>query len=359
MTVLDLYHQDGHAARKVASSEGGQWGGPCPKCGGNDRFCLWPEDGKGGHYWCRQCDMKGDAIQYLRDVRQLSYHQACEVLQITPNKKHQERYTMHKPQAPTDASRNDRWDPKTYGLPAATWMARASAVLEQAITDLWAYDHKNILEWLNMSRYLDDEDSIRPFSLGYIPRDLHEHRAVWGLPEEKDPQTGKEKTVWIPEGVVIPCRRGGQLVRLRVRRTTSPFQGKRYIFIPGGSPAPLIIDNHAPDTIIVESELDAILINQEAGDLVNTIALGALSMHPDTETHELIRRSRQTLLAFDSDENLSGAKAAWERWSIHYPRALRCPVIGGKDPTDARKNGADIRLWIEAALAGGAKRMTA
>jgi Zn ribbon nucleic-acid-binding protein len=38
-----------------------EWGGPCPKCEGTDRFIVWTETGK---FLCRQCGWKGDKIDF-------------------------------------------------------------------------------------------------------------------------------------------------------------------------------------------------------------------------------------------------------------------------------------------------------
>jgi hypothetical protein len=111
--------------------------------------------------------------------------------------------------------------------------------------------------------------------------------------------------------------------------------------------------------MIVESELDAIVVNQEAGDLVNVAAMGSSSMRPDLELHKLIIRSAQVLVALDTEDSMAGAKAAWKWWGERYPSSLRCPIVKGKDPSAAMKNGLDLRMWIEAALAGGAQRMRA
>jgi hypothetical protein len=51
--------------KRVSSSGGGEYAGPCPFCGGTDRFRCWPVKGRA---WCRQCGWKGDAIQLLRDA---------------------------------------------------------------------------------------------------------------------------------------------------------------------------------------------------------------------------------------------------------------------------------------------------
>lgn len=65
---------------------GGEWAGPCPRCGGNDRFIVWPEHrsgATGGKYLCRGCAPEGgDCIQFLRDFHGMSYPEACDVLAI-------------------------------------------------------------------------------------------------------------------------------------------------------------------------------------------------------------------------------------------------------------------------------------
>lgn len=77
--MTDLHALASHDVflRRVASTDGGEWAGPCPHCGGRDRFRMWSEKGR---YWCRQCNRKGDAIQYLRDFRGLSFTAAKQQL---------------------------------------------------------------------------------------------------------------------------------------------------------------------------------------------------------------------------------------------------------------------------------------
>lgn len=40
--------------------------GPCPWCGGSDRFRVWR--GAHGGYWCRQCNLSGDVITATRNL---------------------------------------------------------------------------------------------------------------------------------------------------------------------------------------------------------------------------------------------------------------------------------------------------
>ena len=32
-----------------------EFAGPCPWCGGEDRFVVWPNQGQGGRFMCRRC----------------------------------------------------------------------------------------------------------------------------------------------------------------------------------------------------------------------------------------------------------------------------------------------------------------
>jgi DNA primase len=68
--------------RKVASTAGGEWAGPCPFCGGRDRFRVQPFLGV---WWCRQCGGQrwGDAIDYLVRRDGVSFVEACRQLGVS------------------------------------------------------------------------------------------------------------------------------------------------------------------------------------------------------------------------------------------------------------------------------------
>ena len=70
LTITDLYTARGLALKsKGRNSRGAEFAGPCPLCGGKDRFLVWPEQNDGnGSYSCRQCGISGDVIQWFMDV---------------------------------------------------------------------------------------------------------------------------------------------------------------------------------------------------------------------------------------------------------------------------------------------------
>lgn len=61
----------------VSTSRGGQYHGPCPWCGGKDRFRLQPSYGTYGWFACNQCNRLGSAVDYLMGKRGISKGKAA------------------------------------------------------------------------------------------------------------------------------------------------------------------------------------------------------------------------------------------------------------------------------------------
>lgn len=338
MNLLALIQEDGFAMKKVAGSHGGEYAGPCPFCGGNDRFRVWPEY-KEGRYWCRGCENTGDAIQYLRDSQGLSYREACEKLGI---KDLTGKYSLGR-------RRESRpiFTPKEAITPAAAWLAKATDFLRLARRDLWTDAGSSGRAFLHDRKGLSDE-TISQAGMGWNHADAYEDRNAWGLPSETRPD-GRPKRVWIPAGLVIPCFMNERVIRLRIRRP-DPGDGPRYVIIPGGSTNPMVWSAGMPVAVIVESELDGCLVHQEASDLVDVIALGSVTIRPDRMCHEILERSTSILISLDADA--AGIKNSWKFWFKTYgEKVKRWPVPVGKDPSDAWQEGLNIRAWIMAGLA--------
>jgi hypothetical protein len=61
---------------KLTKKTAKEYSSPCPFCGGEDRFCVWPEENRAK--CIRGCGWKGDDIQLLRDLDGLSFQEAAE-----------------------------------------------------------------------------------------------------------------------------------------------------------------------------------------------------------------------------------------------------------------------------------------
>jgi hypothetical protein len=78
--ILDTALRLGVLARLKKS--GGEWVGPCPVCGGKDRFGINPSKG----VWnCRFCGRGGDAIDLVRHVTGASFASAVELVDGSPS----------------------------------------------------------------------------------------------------------------------------------------------------------------------------------------------------------------------------------------------------------------------------------
>lgn len=156
---------------------------------------------------------------------------------------------------------------------------------------------------------------------------------------------GQPKHLWIPGGLVIPT--GNPVQRVNIRLPQPLPNGARYAMLSGSSKAPMVIDRGNQVVMIVESELDAVLLSQEAGDLIDLVALRSSTTRPDAETFSFLQ-GKKILISLDSDQ--AGMKEAWGFWLEHFPKAKRWPVIEGKDPTEALQNGLHLRAWVEVGL---------
>jgi len=340
MNIIDLLKNDGISAKRVASTYGGEFAGPCPLCGGSDRFRTWPEQGDTGKWWCRRCEKSGDGIQYLRETQGLSYFEACHQLGQAPRYRSSLPWNRRKVRA-EQAS-------KTVVEPTVKWQNKASQFIKNASNFLWSEGGKDVMQWLKTERGLS-EFIIFSFHLGWNMVDSWNDRECWGLPMEIK-ENGQPKKLWLPKGLTIPYCSQGKILKVKLRRP-DPDANSRYYIMPGSSNTPMVIGQNKKACIIVESELDGLLIFQEAGDLVGVIVLGSAQTKPDKAICEILEQAETILISLDGDE--AGAKPAWQWWIKNFKQAKRWPPIKGKDPCEMWKQGIDIRSWVEAGIGPG------
>jgi len=332
MNVIDLAQQK-VKLKKVSSTGGGEWQGPCPECGGTNRFHVWPEKDR---YWCRGCGKNGDAIQFLRDFEGKSFKEACDYLNITMEEKN---YTT-----PPPKKEKPVFEPVEHQSPADIWRERAEKFVSHAHGNL--KQNQDVMAWL-AARGISAA-AVDKYRLGWNPgengKDIYRPRQTWGLPAEINQETGRPKKLWIPIGLVVPYIIDNIILRIRIRR---PAGEPRYYVIPGSSMSILIFNALCKAFVIVESELDAIAVT-EASELVGAAAMGSSHAKPDKFTYAILRDSTQILNALDYDK--AGA-AAMQWWKEQFPNNCdRWPVPQGKDPGEAYQLGTDLKSWIEAGL---------
>jgi hypothetical protein len=294
-------------------------------------------------------------------VRGLSYVDACKALGKEP--------IMRNPQLCwTQRSNVSRWQPARPAEVSSLWQEKAAAFSDWAEKKLWSKEGEPVLEWLRKKRGLTDA-TIRAFRLGWNPGDMWRERKAWGLPELTK-EDGRPKKLWFPPGLVIPRFADGKVSRLRIRHQDLDEQsrdkseqswdkseqnpgndekeGPRYYVIPGSNAASMVFGSSTRIFLVIESELDGMLLLQEAGSLIGILSLGNAQTRPDEASAQILQEADLIFLSLDADD--AGAKESWRWWAGHFERARRWPPIGGKDPGEMFTSGIDLRAWIRAGL---------
>jgi DNA primase len=343
MNIKDLIEEIGYSARRKAACQGGEYCSPCPFCKeGKDRFLIWPNrpnkggEYQGGRYSCRKCGSYGDAITFLREFHGLNYRDACARLKITP-KTRQFIPRLQEPAKPLIAQN-----------PSTIWIEKATAFIE------WC--HANLLKNPDAFKKMQERgfttDSIRKYKIGFNPgdrqgRDFKRSRQDWGL-EERIKDDGTSQKVWLPVGFTIPTfSGGGQVVKLKIRRSAWRENDSlpKYVEISGSKPCPSIYGNtQLPVGLVLESEFDGLLSQQEVGDLLYSVALGGSTKPIDADTDALLRSTKSVLFLPDFDQ--AGA-LAWVKWKRQFPSIHRMLTPAGKSVGDAFIEGINLREWIE------------
>ena len=358
MNVLDLTRKY-YEPRKASSAKGGEYHSGCPGCGDggrpkqSDRFCVWPEENEGqGSYWCRRCGKGGDGIQFLRDFEGMSFQEACDYLGVEGKAGPATPYVGPRPKRRREQTMTSTWQPDPeQGPPPEVWREKAEALVEWAHMTLMRMGSEDGPKKMLMDRGLD-ESQMHAARLGWNPgkdgKDLFRPRESWGLAEELK-EDGKKKKLWIPRGVVIPLLRDGEIWRIRIRTAS----GKPKYFVLPGSNMDCYFRGQGMQHrayIIVETELDAVLLEGKAEDLAQPVALGNSSRKPDARLHQRLKGAAVILNALDYDK--AGAdQHGW--WQGQYRQGKRWPVPKGKDPGEAYEQGVDLRGWVKAGLPKG------
>lgn len=373
MDLLDLARQ--HVSLRKVGSE---WHGACPACGSGksgpektDRFSVKPD----GRFFCRSCTPSGgDAVAFLRKFEGKSCPEAHVALGLechsatcpvankcrkgrdqAPKRDDRQRQTA----APAE-SRGPVWAPVEATEPAELWRSNASRLVE------WAHERLLLepdqLAWL-AARGLP-VDAVRKYRLGWWPETKFKTLSSWGLPEERHTTTGKPRRLWLPRGLVIPTFHGNRVDRVRIRRHSEDLGDGlgKYVALKGSSDDVPVYGADRRGFVVVESDLDGLLIDWLAGDLVGSVPLASCSVKPRSRAAAVLEQALVILVALDFEprhnektgkyENPGGHSAIW--WKKTYRQSKRWPTPSGKDPGEFfQDHGGDIRAWVLQGLPPG------
>lgn len=316
--------------KRIASTCGGEWAGPCPFCGGEDRFHVQPYTPGGGRWMCRHCTYPRwpDIIEFVQRLYQCGYHEAC-------------RYLMNGPIL-LSSLKPATLKIEKYAMPDEVWQSRARALVDECANRLWSRKGQEALRYLR-SRSIPDQ-AIFDFQLGYNPRDYYAPSEQWGIKINDD---GRHDGVWIPRGITIPGVIGQNIWYVKIRRFV---REPRYLHISGGCPALYGADDLNQNEIIVlfEGELDCIAAKSILGGTVGCATFGsASSRNVVRHWSDYFFSKKIILIVFDEDETGRASSRLLEE-IIPGSRRLRIPVLkpGDKDVTDYLLAGGNLQSWL-------------
>jgi DNA primase len=327
------------AVKRVASTQGGEWAGSCPFCGGQDRFRVQPFHQNGGRWMCRNCTdgRWWDGIELGRRLwPALSFQEVCRQLGG-----HFQSNVTQPRAVPLPA----------LVMPSAAWRANAQTIIDECVKLLWEDQGAVARAWLRQ-RGIGEQAMLR-WKLGYNPTS----REIAGL--------------WIHNGMLIPCVEADRPWYIKIRLLPGlPFSCsgcKQNLTEPGLCPFCQAKNKYrgvkgsctralfGVDTlsghhlaVLAEGEFDAILLHQAAGDLAGVITLGSASSTPDVNYWgSFLLPIACLLLAYDLDEaGQTGAKRLLNLSDRAHVLAVPKIQAQDKDLTDFHVRGGNLRAWL-------------
>ncbi len=330
--LLTLVQEDGFQVIRKSTSRSGQFNGPCPFCGGTDRFRVQPHYGRYGWFACSQCDRKGNAVDYLMIRRGYSKREALAAVGWMPKDGSRES-------ALPSALPKYVYEPRPqWNEPLAKWQEAANTFCQECQRILWRAEQGQAALAYLRRRGLT-EKTIKAAMLGYHPREEYGTMNAWGRP------------VWLPQGIVIPWFLAGKLWRVTIRdERVAEGQNGRYRQVAGGSNGLYLADTlvklKRSTVVLVEGEFDALSLAQECGDLVAVVATGTTQGSHTPRWVSLLARQERVLIAFDAEEKGDTAATWWMARLEQNAQRLR---PWWKDANQMLQDGADLQQWIESA----------
>lgn len=310
--AVDLLSLVDTRLKKESSSNGGEYSGSCPFCGGRDRFRVQPERGL---WWCRQCGGEHwqDAIAFVQRRDNTDFKTALHTLANTP--------------LPTRLLRPRNDLEKREGQ-SKEWSEKAALVVEICEKALWSKSGERALQYLH-NRGLTD-DTIKAARLGF------------------NAEARRINDMYVSRGIVIPWFYCGDVVKIQVRGNGT--DGKRYKAVSGSRNVSLygidaVIGFDKP-IFLVEGELDCMLVAQECD--IYAVATGGSIFDIDEMTKALLKKS-ELWLAFDSDE---AGEEYGNRYGKMFDIAGKIVIAGGNDIGDLHACNVNISEYIGLQISG-------
>jgi hypothetical protein len=214
----------------------------------------------------------------------------------------------------------------------SAWKKKGNVFVQWAENNLWLGESADVELCLRAFLGLSEE-AIRTFHIGWNPDDYLREPSDWGMAADGE-------KIWLPKGVVIPYFDLGkfdQLRRIAVRR----YDDATYTLIAGSSREPIILGENREAIVVVEHDLDAILLNQEIGDMAGVMALSGEQIQPDSQADAILKDARSILISFCKPPGDFS----------RFPQSRLWLTDGGENLAEMWRNDKNLMEWVAEGIA--------
>lgn len=230
--------------------------------------------------------------------------------------------------------------------PNLRWQRQIREIVEDTQSALWSADGE--LARALLHEYGLRDDIIKRAGLGVNLNEFWILRTKLGLPAIENKRDGG--SIWFPEGIVVQFCFGDHLAKVEVWRE-NPKQvswDAKHKLLVGSVEGPYMMGRLPEDKpiVLVLSVLEALKIEQVAGDLVTAVAIVSHEGMRHPLWAEKLAICSHVLVSFNRDK--MGERDA-RYWTRALPSATRWPPYGGI-LEKLLKNEAMLRRWISDGL---------
>lgn len=290
---------------------------------GHDSLKLFRYQGMWLYKWWSRNGEVGDGIQFLQRYCGVGFQDAVAELSGSVLCTSRDGAQYQKQQMP------ESWS-------SIRWLKKAERLVDAAAANLFDPRAVQSLEYLTGHR-------------GLLRQTIRERRIGW-LPAR----------AYMPSKIVIPCYNSkGRLMRVRFRMDQPKPNQCRYRIMKGSNPSSSFPLGLSPDKPVLwlESELDGMLIHQEAGNFIGVLALGSAANRLGPDVMQYLRKKiALNLICLDNDN--CGKRRTWQILQ-QLPNAVKwtVPEAFGKDPGEAWMH-IDIADWVRKGIKSGIGRIS-
>lgn len=333
LKIIEYLKQKGIRAKQITHFD---YRSSCPICGGIDGFFFWSDRNR---YMCQSCNKSGDLVDLIRRVDNVNFEEACEIAGLAKG-----NGTLNKHCKPNSTLKSPV-DLQKKGLPAQKWVEKMTQFVCKAHEFL--LKKPELLEKLRET-YGINHDTAKKFKIGW-----HAHTGENDQEHQIMPAIlKKDEDNYCQEGFVIPSYSAdGRLLRVSVAcLETSDSEEQSPHALPGSSLSISFFGELKPVYLLVESELDCILLQQECGDLITSASTGRGALILDEASYNVLLSAKTVVLSFKSD--ISGHNSTLNLLHLFKQNSFYLPIIAryGASPSEAFKNGLDLRQWLKMGL---------